>query len=270
MMTKLRLQDQHPGLQGAVADPTVTHVYRPGPRLYYLPVLYEGRIPRRQSFPPGPRSGLGSYSFHYCPFSGNLLPGDLWDTRIDRIVKLGGSKDLEFLDDGRRMPKWAISEDWWIAEGIGPVHDEEHLHELKTAPPQWLYEKNLPYPGYEHLVSPGYKISQDEPDHYCNGLSTIFSREYYMFWYLPHTREYGPRIIDPNKRIDHQPIRILPVSYCPWCGTKLPKSKRPEWETKVRGAGFDPDNPEAEGFPEHLLRDKWWRTKKKKACSPVV
>ena len=258
-MTKLRLQDQHPALQAAVADPAVTLVYKPGSRSYFIPTLYEGIIPRRQSFPPGPRMGLRAYLFDYCPFSGNLLPGDVGDARTDRIIKLRGSDDLRFIGDGRRLPKWAISEDWWIAEGIGPVHDEADLNEMKTNPPQWPYEKNLPYPGYEHLVSPGYKISQDEPDHYCYGLSDIFSREYYMFWYLPYTREYGPRIIDPNKRIDFQPIRIVPVSYCPWCGTKLPKSKRLEWEAMVRGADFDPENPEAEGFPEHLLRDKWWR-----------
>lgn len=260
-MTKLRLQDQHPALQAAIADPTVAMVYRPGVRIYGVPKIKEHNLPRRVGFAPGKRVKVSIWYFDFCPFSGELLPGDLADIVSDRLQQETGLGFWDLLYDLRHRRKWGRSEDWWINEGIGPNPDKEILA-LKDKPPEWPYVMNTPLPENAHKVMPGYRLPDDEPEHYCRGLSYVWRYDG-MFWYLPYTREYGPRIIDPNKRIDYQPIRILPVPYCPWCGTKLPKSKRPAWEKRVRKAGFDPNAPEAEGFPPHLLRDGWWRKHKR-------
>ena len=49
-------------------------------------------------------------------------------------------------------------------------------------------------------------------------------------------------------------IRIL---YCPWCGSRLPESKREIWFEKLYELGFS--DPGEDDIPEVFESDRWWR-----------
>lgn len=42
--------------------------------------------------------------------------------------------------------------------------------------------------------------------------------------------------------------------YCPWCGDKLPPSRRGEWFDELEAKGIDPMN---EGYPEEYKTAAW-------------
>ena len=83
-----------------------------------------------------------------------------------------------------------------------------------------------------------------------------------MYAYLPHTREYGIRVLDMSKPVDHQPIVIRPVPFCPFCGKEHPPSLRAKWDSRMRERGFDPSiprNPFSDPLPDGLDGESWWR-----------
>lgn len=48
------------------------------------------------------------------------------------------------------------------------------------------------------------------------------------------------------------------IRYCPWCGSRLPASKRDEWYRVLRGMGFsDPSGDDV--IPPEFESDQWWR-----------
>lgn len=66
--------------------------------------------------------------------------------------------------------------------------------------------------------------------------------------YLDHFCEYGlkhPRL--PSK---------FDIDYCPWCGGRLPASRRLEWFEILDDLGLDPGDSK---IPEALLSGDWWR-----------
>lgn len=46
------------------------------------------------------------------------------------------------------------------------------------------------------------------------------------------------------------------IAYCPWCGVRLPDSKRKAWQDGLRRQGIDPDFHD---IPADFLSGKWWR-----------
>lgn len=46
------------------------------------------------------------------------------------------------------------------------------------------------------------------------------------------------------------------IQFCPFCGTKLPQSRREEWFSKLEGLGVDPWRGQ---IPEEFRSDAWWR-----------
>ncbi|MGN7158827.1 DUF6980 family protein [Sphingomonas sp. SAFR-052] len=53
--------------------------------------------------------------------------------------------------------------------------------------------------------------------------------------------------------------------YCPWCGQKLPPSKRDEWFDAIERLGLD---PWADEVPEDFQSDAWWRFPSQ--CNPIA
>jgi hypothetical protein len=47
------------------------------------------------------------------------------------------------------------------------------------------------------------------------------------------------------------------IRYCPWCGTRLPSSRRAEWYRVLHGMGFS--DPGEEAIPPEFESDRWWR-----------
>lgn len=67
--------------------------------------------------------------------------------------------------------------------------------------------------------------------------------------YNPKFEEYGIPIRDGGRS------RSI-LAYCPWCGTKLPDSKRDAWFDALEAQGIDPWQDEV---PEAFKSDAWWR-----------
>jgi hypothetical protein len=47
------------------------------------------------------------------------------------------------------------------------------------------------------------------------------------------------------------------IHYCPWCGTKLPESKRELWFDTLQELGFD--NPSVQDIPNEFNSDQWYK-----------
>jgi len=45
------------------------------------------------------------------------------------------------------------------------------------------------------------------------------------------------------------------INFCPWCGKKLPDSKRDAWFDELEKLGFD--NPFEQEIPEHYKTKAW-------------
>ncbi|TRW89323.1 hypothetical protein [Flavobacterium sp. GT3R68] len=61
--------------------------------------------------------------------------------------------------------------------------------------------------------------------------------------------EYGVKIWDGG-------TSCILIDFCPWCGEKLPNSKRDQWFDEIEKLGIDPWNGE---IPEKYQTDKWYR-----------
>ncbi|MDH5382478.1 MAG: hypothetical protein OEW75_16615 [Cyclobacteriaceae bacterium] len=68
--------------------------------------------------------------------------------------------------------------------------------------------------------------------------------------YVSKFDEYGILIKDGGSS-------YIQIQYCPWCGTKLPDSKRDEWFDELEKRGFyTPFNSEV---PEEFESDRWYK-----------
>lgn len=45
------------------------------------------------------------------------------------------------------------------------------------------------------------------------------------------------------------------MSYCPWCNSRLPESRRDQWFEKLEEIGIDPWDHD---IPIHFLSSAWW------------
>jgi len=69
--------------------------------------------------------------------------------------------------------------------------------------------------------------------------------------YVPKFREYGIRILDGGSS-------QLNMTFCPWCGRKLPDSLRDEWFDSLERLGVDPYGDE---IPSEFADDRWHAAK---------
>jgi hypothetical protein len=67
--------------------------------------------------------------------------------------------------------------------------------------------------------------------------------------YVPKFREYGIKVLDGGSS-------YILISFCPWCGRKLPGRLRDAWFDEVERLGMNMDHP---ALPLELLSDEWWR-----------
>jgi hypothetical protein len=66
--------------------------------------------------------------------------------------------------------------------------------------------------------------------------------------YIPRFDEYGIIVHDGGGS-------SVQISFCPWCGTRLPESKRDRWFDALEDRGIDPDGPD---IPEEFRGSAWW------------
>lgn len=70
--------------------------------------------------------------------------------------------------------------------------------------------------------------------------------------YVPQYDEFGLVVRDGE---DSRGDSFIEISHCPWCGTKLPESKRDRYYEELDARGIDPADDEV---PTEFLSDAWW------------
>jgi hypothetical protein len=50
-------------------------------------------------------------------------------------------------------------------------------------------------------------------------------------------------------------VSTVQIMFCPWCGAKLPESKRDRWFEELEAKGIDPASDDA---PEEYQTSAWW------------
>lgn len=75
-----------------------------------------------------------------------------------------------------------------------------------------------------------------------------------IIYYANRFDEYGIIIHDSGKS-------YIIIHFCPWCGKKLPDSKRELWFEELEELGIE--NPLEEEVPERFNSDAWWKQKTK-------
>jgi hypothetical protein len=85
-------------------------------------------------------------------------------------------------------------------------------------------------------------------EHQCEQHGTPFDCPDTVLVYHELFDEYGIPIRDGG-------ASYLLVDHCPWCGTRLPQSKRDRWFDEVEATGLDPND--SEKLPERYLSAEW-------------
>ena len=88
----------------------------------------------------------------------------------------------------------------------------------------------------------------------CNNKKTDDGK---VVYFSARFREYGL----PVKNSEKIASSYITIDYCPWCGTKLPESKRDEWFDELEKLGYE--SPFEQDIPSDYQSEKWYeRTKK--------
>ncbi|QFT52829.1 hypothetical protein FIU96_19450 [Marinobacter sp. THAF39] len=84
----------------------------------------------------------------------------------------------------------------------------------------------------------------------CDRHKDVYECPDVLVSYIPKFDEYGLIIHDGGSS-------SLQISFCPWCGLRLPDSKRDAWFDKLEALGFD--DPSEQRIPEEFNTDAWYR-----------
>lgn len=68
--------------------------------------------------------------------------------------------------------------------------------------------------------------------------------------YVAAFDEYGIQIHDGGSS-------FIQIDYCPWCGAKLPPSRRDEWFEILEGLGYE--SPLIDKVPDKFKSSDWYR-----------
>ena len=258
----LSLQDTPEEMRAAIADPNVALSYTPYDRAYTIMFVDPGMTPRESL---GERGGISlgfGWCIYVCPWSGKRLPKILFDEWEAIVEAQYGAELGRAYDAIPSLPASILSEQWWMESTIEdwPEIIRYWFDRRNDSNRQTESEEEMPLPyRYEPYLDPerpGISRFRERPPHLCWNLEERLHGPRTMYAYLPYTREYGIRILDLDTVIDHQPLRILPVPYCPWCGAEHPKPLRQEWEAHLSALGLSPDSPD---IAVDLRSDTWWR-----------
>ena len=87
----------------------------------------------------------------------------------------------------------------------------------------------------------------------CNSKSVFDENK--VIYYFSNFREYGIPIRDGKSDISS----YILIEYCPWCGQKLPASKRIEWFEELEKIGYD--NPFEQDIPQKFKNSDWYNNR---------
>jgi hypothetical protein len=109
-----------------------------------------------------------------------------------------------------------------------------------------LHHELLNHTHYEDIYCSAMK---HELSRECEHHETKFECADMLIYYEAPLNEYGLIIHDGG------PSYIL-MKYCPWCGSKLPESKRDEYFDKLENLGFE----DYDDAPIQFQSQEWWKT----------
>ena len=90
----------------------------------------------------------------------------------------------------------------------------------------------------------------------CDHLGDPFQCADKLVVYIPKFDEYGLIVHDGGSS-------YIMIKFCPWCGARLPRSKRDKWFDKLKSLGFE--DPTRQRIPKEFLSDKWYSKTKRAA-----
>jgi hypothetical protein len=266
-------------LLDAAADERVQLVHRLRYDDYGIRELEPGVAPRAV-----PVHSFGSCALiDFCPWTGMKLSEGVGDAFFRIVEDELGLKDFVPTRDDSALPLDMRSDAWWrkrSKEELDRLNVPQHPPRTPEPPEHnagfiidldGAYQDAMALPpatldGNRH-VPPGFRRYRGWLPHFCLAMTGLGSPNL-MLAYMPWTREYGIRILDPLHAPDYQPLRIRPISFCPWCGQALPKTLRSEWNERVRrevrvsnGGADDPEIDAAPPYrtPAYYCFDNWWR-----------
>ena len=70
---------------------------------------------------------------------------------------------------------------------------------------------------------------------------------------------YSPRLDEYGIVVHNGGTGTIEIRHCPWCGTRLPESKRDRWFDELKRLGYDDPWTDPEGVPEQYQSDEWYR-----------
>ncbi|MBR6646577.1 MAG: hypothetical protein IKM61_00165 [Eubacteriaceae bacterium] len=68
--------------------------------------------------------------------------------------------------------------------------------------------------------------------------------------------EYGLPVYDGE---NGEATSYILIGYCPWCGAKLPESRREEWFDRLEALGFDAPLDDIDSIPHEFKTYGWWQ-----------
>lgn len=82
----------------------------------------------------------------------------------------------------------------------------------------------------------------------CSDHPDIYECPDHLISYTPRFDEYGIIIHDGGSS-------SVSISFCPWCGARLPSSKRDRWFDELLAKGID---PHGQDVPEPYKTEAWY------------
>lgn len=101
-------------------------------------------------------------------------------------------------------------------------------------------------------------------EHCCLGLEGALESYGSPFRYIPYERQY---IVEYNSSFTNEEsgeiacVVASTLSYCPWCGKKLPKDLMDEWQNEIGqkfGIKNALDKEELKKVPQEYMTEEWW------------
>ncbi len=102
--------------------------------------------------------------------------------------------------------------------------------------------------------------------HCCSKMEGTVEEKNHSVSYEDYTRTYHVNVGQSFINEDTGEVEVSVVdriTYCPWCGKKLPKSLRSEWYDEIENLGIELplDNEKIKKLPKEYQTEEWWKKK---------
>lgn len=93
---------------------------------------------------------------------------------------------------------------------------------------------------------------REQVEHACSAHPDPHACPDKLIRYVPELDEYGIVVHDGGSA-------SVSIRHCPWCGTRLPESKRDRWFEELKRLGFPDPWDDLHSLPENYRTDEWYQ-----------